>query len=103
LVVGGWALFISGSHSLSPLMKSRTIGGSTAWTITYLATTLLSLWAALTLKGRDRMAWGFFAAASGSWFVTADLGLLRAVADISTPFRRSPLFYLLFAPLCAVA
>ena len=71
---------------------------------TYLATTVLSLWAAITLKGRDRMAWGFFAAASGSWFIAQLIwDYYELLADISTPFPAlSDLFYLLFAPLYAV-
>jgi hypothetical protein len=56
LVIGGWALFIGGFAFGQPADEtSRHWWVDGAWTITYLATTLLSLWAASTLKGRDRM------------------------------------------------
>jgi PAS domain S-box-containing protein len=105
LVVGGWALFIGGFAFGQPDDEtSRHWWVDGAWTITYLATTLLSLWAATTLKGRDRMAWGFFAAASGAWFIAQLIwDYYELLADISTPFPAlSDLFYLLFAPLYAV-
>src|SRR5262245_34937117 len=70
LVIGGWALVIGGFAFGQPADETlRHWWVDSAWTLTYLATTLLSLWAALTLNGRDRIAWGFFAAASGAWFV----------------------------------
>ena len=105
MVVGGWALFIGGFAFGQPddeTARHWWVDG--AWTITYLATTLLSLWAAITLKGRDRMAWSFFAAASGAWFVAQLIwDYYELLADISTPFPAlSDLFYLLFAPLYAV-
>jgi PAS domain S-box-containing protein len=105
LVVGGWALFIAGFALGQPddeTLRHWWVDG--AWTLTYLATTVLSLWAALTLKGRDRMAWGFFAAASGAWFIAQLIwDYYELLADISTPFPAlSDLFYLLFAPLYAV-
>ncbi len=105
LVVGGWALFIGGFAIGQPddeTLRHWWVDG--AWTLTYLATTVLSLWAAITLKGRDRMAWGFFAAASGSWFIAQLIwDYYELLADISTPFPAlSDLFYLLFAPLYAV-
>ncbi|HKP22561.1 MAG TPA: PAS domain-containing sensor histidine kinase [Dongiaceae bacterium] len=105
LVVGGWALFISGFAFGQPADETaRHWWVDGAWTITYLATTLLSLWAAITLKGRDRMAWGFFAAASGAWFIAQLIwDYYELLANISTPFPAlSDLFYLLFAPLYAV-
>jgi PAS domain S-box-containing protein len=105
LVVGGWALFIGGFAFGQPGEETaRHWWVDGAWTITYLATTMLSLWAAITLKGRDRMAWGFFAAASGAWFVAQLIwDYYELLADISTPFPAlSDLFYLLFAPLYAV-
>jgi PAS domain S-box-containing protein len=105
LVIGGWALFIGGFALGQPAdetLRHWWVDG--AWTLTYLAATLLSLRAALTLNGRDRMAWGFFAAASGSWFVAQVIwNYYELLADISTPFPAiSDLFYLLFAPLYAV-
>jgi PAS domain S-box-containing protein len=105
LVVGGWALFIGGFAFGQPddeTLRHWWVDG--AWTLTYLATTVLSLWAAITLKGRDRMAWGFFAAASGAWFIAQLIwDYYELLADISTPFPAlSDLFYLLFAPLYAV-
>ena len=105
LVVGGWALFIGGFAIGQPDDESlRHWWVDGAWTLTYLATTVLSLWAAITLKGRDRMAWGFFAAASGAWFIAQLIwDYYELLADISTPFPAlSDLFYLLFAPLYAV-
>ena len=105
LVVGGWALFIGGFAIGQPAEESlRHWWVDGAWTLTYLATTLLSLWAATRLKGRDRMAWGFFAAASGAWFIAQLIwDYYELLADISTPFPAlSDLFYLLFAPLYAV-
>ena len=105
LVIGGWALFIGAFAFGQPedeTLRRWWING--AWTLAYLATTLLSLWAALTLKGRDRMAWGFFAAASGSWFIAQLIwDYYELLAGISTPFPAlSDLFYLLYAPLYAV-
>lgn len=105
LVFGGWALFIAGFALGEPadeIQRHWWIDG--AWTLTYLATTLLSLWAALTLKGRDRMAWGFFAAASGSWFLAQLIwDYYELLANVPTPFPAiSDLFYLLFAPLYAI-
>jgi PAS domain S-box-containing protein len=105
LVVGGWALVIGGFAIGQPdddVARHWWVDG--AWTITYLATAVLSLWAAFTLKGRDRMAWGFFAAASGAWFVAQLIwDYYELLANISTPFPAlSDLFYLLFAPLYAV-
>ena len=105
LVIGGWALFIAGFAFGQPADETlRHWWADGAWTLTYLATTVLSLWAATTLKGRDRMAWGFFAAASGSWFIAQLIwDYYELVADISTPFPAlSDLFYLLYAPLYAV-
>ena len=88
LVVGGWALFIGGFAIGQPddeTLRHWWVDG--AWTLTYLATTVLSLWAAFTLKGRDRMAWGFFAAASGAWFIAQLIwDYYELLADISTPF-----------------
>jgi len=105
MVVGGWALFIGGFAFGQPddeAARHWWVDG--AWTITYLATTLFSLWAAITLKGRDRMAWSFFAVASGAWFIAQLIwDYYELLADISTPFPAlSDLFYLLFAPLYAV-
>ena len=105
IVVGGWALFICGFAIGEPAdetMRHWWVDG--AWTLTYLATTLLSLWATFRLKGRDRIAWGCFAAASGAWFVAQLIwDYYELLANISTPFPAiSDLFYLLFAPLYAI-
>jgi PAS domain S-box-containing protein len=105
LVIGGWALFIAAFAIGEPaagIARHWWVDG--AWTLTYLATTLLSLWAAFTLKGRDRVAWGFFAAASGSWFIGQLIwDYYELLSNISTPFPAiSDLFYLLFAPLYAI-
>jgi PAS domain S-box-containing protein len=105
LVVCGWALFIFGFAIGQPAEEAlRHWWVDGAWTLTYLATAVLSLWAALTLKGRDRAAWGFFAAASGSWFVAQLIwDYYKLVENIRTPFPAiSDLFYLLFAPLYAI-
>ncbi|WP_119303856.1 sensor histidine kinase [Dongia deserti] len=105
ILIIGWALFIGGFAIGQPAdqtLRHWWVDG--AWTLAYLATTLLSLRAALTLTGRDRIAWGFFAAASGAWF----LGQLiwdyyELMANVRTPFPAiSDLFYLLFAPLYAI-
>jgi PAS domain S-box-containing protein len=105
IVVGGWALFIGAFAIGEPAdetMRHWWVDG--AWTLTYLATTALSLLAMLTLKGRDRVAWGFFAAASGSWLVAQLIwDYYELLSNISTPFPAiSDLFYLLFAPLYAI-
>ncbi|HET6161510.1 MAG TPA: PAS domain-containing sensor histidine kinase [Dongiaceae bacterium] len=104
-VVGGSILFIGGFAFGVPadeVMRHWWVDG--AWTLTYLATTLLSLWATVTLKGRDRIAWGFFTLAAGAWFVAQLIwDYYELFADIETPFPAiSDLFYLLFAPLYAV-
>jgi PAS domain S-box-containing protein len=105
LVIGGWTLFIVGFAIGEPAdetLRHWWVDG--AWTLTYLATTLLSLWAMHRLKGRDRMAWGFFAAASGAWFVAQLIwDYYELLANVSTPFPAiSDLFYLLFAPVYAI-
>jgi PAS domain S-box-containing protein len=104
-LVGGWLLFIGGFAVGQPAddtLRHWWVDG--AWTLTYLVTTWLSLKAARALQGRDRVAWGLFAAASGSWFVAQLIwNYYELVADIVTPFPAiSDLFYLLFAPLYAV-
>ena len=104
-LVAGWLLFIgvfAAGLPASDAPRHWWVDG--AWTLTYLATTVLSLWAACTLQGRDRIAWGLFAAASGSWFVAQLIwNYYELVANIATPFPAiSDLFYLLFAPLYAV-
>ena len=105
LIIGGWALFIGGFAIGEPAdeaMRHWWVDG--AWTVTYLATTLLSLWAASRLGGRDRMAWRFFAFASGMWFIAQLIwDYYELFASIETPFPAiSDLFYLLFAPLYAI-
>src|SRR5262245_31535347 len=105
LVVGGWALFLGGFALGEPAEEAaRHWWVDGAWTITYLATTLLSLWAALALKGRDRSAWGFFALSSGVWLIGQLVwDYYELIADIVTPFPAiSDLFYLLFAPLYTI-
>ncbi|HEY1383936.1 MAG TPA: ATP-binding protein [Dongiaceae bacterium] len=104
-VVGGWLLFIGGFAIGEPAKEmARHWWADGAWTITYFATTLLSLWAALTLRGRDRLAWGFFALASGAWFVAQLIwDYYELIIGIASPFPAlSDLFYLLFAPLYAI-
>jgi PAS domain S-box-containing protein len=105
IVIVGWALFIGGFALGQPAddtLRHWWVDG--AWTLAYLAATLISLWAAATLKGRERIAWGFFAAAAGSWLVGQLIwDYYELVAHIATPFPAiSDLFYLLFAPLYAV-
>ncbi|MEZ5833014.1 MAG: ATP-binding protein [Dongiaceae bacterium] len=104
LVVGGWILFIAcfalfepGNHTL------RHWWTNSAWTIAYLAATLLSLQTARLLNGRDKVAWSLFTAASGSWLIGQFIwDYYELVADIATPFPAiSDLFYLLSAPLYA--
>jgi PAS domain S-box-containing protein len=104
-IIAGWALFILGFAVAEPsdeTLRHWWVDG--AWTLTYLATTLISLWAAVALKGRDRVAWGFFAAASGLWCVGQLIwNYYELVANIKTPFPAiSDLFFLLFAPLYAI-
>ena len=105
LIIGGWVLLIAGFAAGEPadeVLRHWWVDG--AWTLTYLATTLLSLWAMLTLKGRDRMAWGFFRGRLGSWFVAQLIwDYYELLSNITTPFPAiSDLFYLLFAPLYAI-
>jgi hypothetical protein len=104
-IIVGWLLFIVGFEAGEPseeMLRHWWVDG--AWTLTYLATTLISLWAAVSLKGRDRVAWGFFAAASGLWCVGQLIwNYFELVANIETPFPAiSDLFFLLFAPLYAI-
>jgi PAS domain S-box-containing protein len=104
-IIVGWLLFIVGFAAGEPseeMLRHWWVDG--AWTLTYLATTLISLWAAVSLKGRDRVAWGFFAAASGLWCVGQLIwNYFELVANIETPFPAiSDLFFLLFAPLYAI-
>src|SRR5690348_3829870 len=101
LLVGTWALLMAVFILGEPARESaRHWWVDGAWTITYLATTLFSLWTALKLSGRDRVAWGLFAAASGSWFVGQLIwNYYELAAHIETPFPAfSDLFFLLFAP-----
>jgi PAS domain S-box-containing protein len=105
IVVVGWTLFIGGFALGQPADDTlRHWWADGAWTLAYLAATVISLWAAFTLKGRDRIAWGCFAAAAGSWLVGQLVwDYYELVAHIATPFPAlSDLFYLLFAPLYAV-
>jgi PAS domain S-box-containing protein len=105
IVTGGWLLFIGAFALGEPAEEAARHGWvDSAWTIAYLATTLLSLWAALTLKGRDRFAWAFFALASGAWLVAQLIwDYYELIAAVVTPFPAiSDLFYLLFAPLYAI-
>jgi PAS domain S-box-containing protein len=105
LIMGGWALLIGIFALATPTADApRHWWVDGAWTLTYLATTLLSLWAARALKGRDRAAWGFFALASGAWFVGQLIwDYYELISHIVTPFPAlSDFFYLLFAPLYAV-
>jgi PAS domain S-box-containing protein len=104
-VIGGWAFFIGAfalGHPTDEVLRHWWVDG--AWTLTYLATTSISLWAALTLTGRDRIAWGFFAAAAAAWLVGQLIwDYYEVVANVVTPFPAlSDLFYLAFAPLYAV-
>jgi signal transduction histidine kinase len=104
-ILGGWAIFILGFALGIPEAESARhwwIDG--AWTITYCATALISLVAALRLQGRDRIAWACFAAAAGSWFVAQLIwDYYELFALISTPFPAvSDLFYLAFAPAYAI-
>ncbi|HEY3147157.1 MAG TPA: ATP-binding protein [Dongiaceae bacterium] len=105
MVVGSGALFIGGFALGQPAEElARHWWADGAWTLTYVATTLLSLWAALALQGRDRFAWGLFALASCAWLVGQLVwDYYELIADIATPFPAiSDLFYLLFAPLYAI-
>ena len=105
LMLGGWALFIGGFAFGQPAdQTARHWWADGAWTLTYLAATLLSLWAATRLKGRDRMAWSFFAAAAGAWFIGQLIwDYYELFSNIATPFPApSDLFYLLYAPLYAI-
>jgi PAS domain S-box-containing protein len=104
-IIAGWALFILGFAVGEPsnqMLRQWWVDG--AWTLTYLATTLVSLWAAVSLKGRDRVAWGFFAAASGLSCVGQLIwNYYELVAHIATPFPAiSDFFFLLLAPLYAI-
>ncbi|HEX6119454.1 MAG TPA: histidine kinase dimerization/phospho-acceptor domain-containing protein, partial [Dongiaceae bacterium] len=104
-ILAGWTLFIGGFVLGQPADgAARHWWVDGAWTLAYFATTLLSLWAALALKGRDRAAWGFFALASGAWFVAQLIwDYYELIANVVTPFpAASDLFYLLFAPLYAI-
>jgi PAS domain S-box-containing protein len=104
-IIIGWALFIGGFAIGQPsdeMLRHWWVDG--AWTLTYLVTTLISVGAALSLKGRDRVAWGCFAAASGSWLLAQLIwDYYELVANVPTPFPAiSDLFYLSFAPLYAI-
>jgi len=104
IILAGWALFILGFALGVPEDETgRHWWVDGAWTVTYLATTLISLLAALRLKGRDRIAWGCFAAAAGSWFIAQLIwDYYELIALVSTPFPAiSDLFYLAFAPIYA--
>jgi PAS domain S-box-containing protein len=104
-IIGGWAIFILGFAIGMPAEgEARHLWVDGAWTLTYLATTLISLFVATRLQGRDRVAWACFAAASGSWFIAQLIwDYYELIAHITTPFPAiSDLFYLIFAPCYAV-
>jgi signal transduction histidine kinase len=104
-ILGGWGAFILGFALGVPAEEeARHWWSDGAWTLTYLATTLISILVATRLHGRDRMAWAFFAAASGSWFIGQLIwDYYELIAHIRTPFPAiSDLFYLAFAPCYAV-
>jgi signal transduction histidine kinase len=104
VILGAWALFILGFALGTPEDETgRHWWVDGAWTFTYAATTAISLYAAMRLKGRDRIAWACFAAASGSWFIAQLIwDYYELIALISTPFPAvSDLFYLAFAPIYA--
>jgi len=104
-IPGGWAAFVIGFAIGMPTEgDARHLWVDGAWTLTYLATTLISLYAATRLQGRDRVAWACFAAASGAWFVAQLIwDYYELIAHISTPFPAvSDLFYLAFAPCYAI-
>jgi len=105
LIIAGWGAFIGAFAIAEPVDDvARHWWVDGAWTITYLAATILSLWAALTVRGRDRVAWTFFAVASGVWSVGQLIwDYYELFADFKTPFpAASDLFYLSFAPLYAI-
>ncbi len=105
LVIGGWTAFIFafalGQPTDATLRKWWVDG---AWTLAYLAATVIGVYAARALQGRDRIAWIFITTASGSWLVGQMIwNHYELLANIATPFPAiSDLFYLLFAPLYAI-
>jgi signal transduction histidine kinase len=104
-VIGGLAAFILAFTLGLPENKTaRHWWVDSAWTVTYLATALASLAAALRLKGRDRHAWTCFALAAASWFAGQLIwDYYELIAGVATPFpAASDLFYLAFAPVYAV-
>ncbi len=105
VTLAGWTLFILGFAVFEPETESaRHWWVDGAWTITYFATALISVLAALRLQGRDRTAWACFAVAAGSWFVAQLIwDYYELIALVSTPFPAiSDLFYLAFAPIYAI-
>ena len=105
ILVGGWCLVVlCFALALPEDEAARRWWSDGAWTLSYLAATLASTWAALSLNGRDRIAWGLFALASGSWLVGQFIwDYYELVANISDPFPTlSDVFYVLFAPLFAI-
>ena len=104
-LVAAWAIVIVAFAAVVPAddmaRRSWADGG---WTLAFLATTVASAWAALILRGRDRIAWTCFALASGAW-LTGQLiwDYYELALGIADPFPAiSDLFYILFAPLYAI-
>jgi len=104
-ILGGWGAFILGfALGMPGDDEARRWWTDSAWTVSYFATTLISILVAIKLQGRARAAWACFAAASGSWFVGQLIwDYYELIVHITTPFPAiSDLFYLTFAPCYAV-
>ncbi|HWA51200.1 MAG TPA: ATP-binding protein [Dongiaceae bacterium] len=104
-ILAAWGAFILGFILGRPAEEeARHWWTNGAWTLTYFATTLISISIAVRLQGRDRAAWAFFAAASGSWLVGQLIwDYYELIAHITTPVPAiSDLFYLGFAPCYSI-